>query len=164
MNDWHIKACTVILWNKSYCKINAWAGSWRENNSLIKKISLFQHFGDGGIMHVVCGRIWSSQFDFNSVVLNLATPAAKAHVHSFNKARFFKKNCYKKSWNIGQIFMNCVAFCVKRALTLRKNVCACVNITEICIANVMSSVPNVVKNSKWKPLRCLAFSMKMQAE
>jgi hypothetical protein len=47
--------------------------------------------------------------------------------------------------------------------TPRKNVCACVNITEICIANVMSSVPNVVKNSKWKPLRCFAFSMKMQA-
>jgi hypothetical protein len=29
---------------------------------------------------------------------------------------------------------------------------------------VMSSVPNVVKNSKWKRLRCFAFSMKMQAE
>jgi hypothetical protein len=52
-------------------------------------------------------------------------------------------------------------------ITPRENVCACVNITEICIANVMSrmsSVPNVVKNSKWKPLRCFAFSMKMQAE
>ena len=33
-------------------------------------------------------------------------------------------------------------------VTPRKNVCKCVNITEICIANVMSSVPNVVKNSK----------------
>jgi hypothetical protein len=48
--------------------------------------------------------------------------------------------------------------------TPRKNVCACVNITEICIANVMSSVPNVVKNSKCKRLRCFVFSMKMQAE
>jgi hypothetical protein len=49
-------------------------------------------------------------------------------------------------------------------VTPRKNVCACVNITKICIANVMSSVLNVVKNSKWKRLRCFAFSMKMQAE
>jgi hypothetical protein len=47
--------------------------------------------------------------------------------------------------------------------TPRKNV-ACVNITEICIANGMSSVQNVVKNSKWKRLRCFAFSLKMQAE
>ena len=48
--------------------------------------------------------------------------------------------------------------------TPRKNVCACVNITEICIANMLSSVPNVVKNSKWKRLQCFAFSMRMQAE
>jgi hypothetical protein len=53
---------------------------------------------------------------------------------------------------------------VKVLATPRKNVCACVNITEICIANVMSSVLKVVKNSKWKRLRCFAFSMKMQAE
>jgi hypothetical protein len=31
-----------------------------------------------------------------------------------------------------------------------ENDCACVNLTEICLANVVSSVSKVVKNSKWK--------------
>ena len=31
-----------------------------------------------------------------------------------------------------------------------ENVCACVTLTEICLANVVSSIPKVDKNSKWK--------------
>jgi hypothetical protein len=49
----------------------------------------------------------------------------------------------------------------------RKNVCAWVNITEICLANVMSSVRKLSKTqngSDKERLRWFAFSVKMQAE
>jgi hypothetical protein len=41
-----------------------------------------------------------------------------------------------------------------------KNVCACVTLTEICLGNIVSSVPKVVENSKWMRLRWFAFSVK----